>query len=44
MTIVPWATLQPTRTLAASARPHAPAVEETPSPLASLLRRLGRHS
>jgi hypothetical protein len=44
MIIVPWATLQPTRALAASAQPQAPVVpDEAPRLLTNLWHWLTRH-
>jgi hypothetical protein len=42
MIIVPWATLQPTRDLVASAQPQAPMQAEAPGAVATLWRRLSR--
>lgn len=44
MTIVPWATLNPTRNLAASALPGSPVVlEAEPTPVLRVWRRLVNH-
>jgi hypothetical protein len=45
MIIVPYATLEPTRLLAASAQPQAPVVaDDSPSAIVTLWRRLIRHA
>jgi hypothetical protein len=44
MIIVPWATLEPTRSLATSAQPQAPVVaDRSSSAIATLWHRLIRH-
>ncbi len=45
MIIVPWATLEPSRTLAASAQPQAPVVaDDSPGAIKSLWYRLSRRA
>jgi hypothetical protein len=45
MIIVPWATLEPTRSLAASAQPQAPVVaDDAPGAIVTLWNRIIRHS